>query len=297
MDNVNPQVASPLFRLPGEVRNQIYHVLLFSPCTIPIRYFKHGTPSLDEPNTLPRTILPLFLSCRRLSLETQTFFYSRNAFGVAPASSWPRAWEGLPTVSRCFVDRLAPRNVLALRQVRVHLPPALREPGTFIKSGGPGELLPGLAGRCASVEEVAFEARSARLFRLRIAWASPTARRTILSGVADALREEFPCLREIVLECFARGNAESEWWEFGAEWVVGEGVPPVEQMRECGWMVRPVPYPVREPWPICAAPRCHSIPGHHRNSPSKADCPAFWIVTRKNHVLSRSQLGREEGGG
>ncbi|PVI05362.1 hypothetical protein DM02DRAFT_488752, partial [Periconia macrospinosa] len=82
---VNQQQTSPFFRLPGELRNEIYNLLL-SPDTKPLSelaiHHKHvNTQHRTQPPRTPSPLYPAILSaCRKAHLEATPLLYESHIF-------------------------------------------------------------------------------------------------------------------------------------------------------------------------------------------------------------------------
>ncbi len=222
----DPTESPSIFRIPGEIRNQIYeHAVVFSQ---PVSIYRHSR-SLDEPPdavSALASLTPLFLTCRQFHFEASAIFYSQNKF-VLPANASQAPHQAQANLLfRWFLDRIGRRNAALLRHLALpfpvdpsefihsHLasssskaPSALSEYGTHEDDNGVGgrhrSLLPVLGGRCPGLETVEFDLRwNNHWVRLL----SPhTATVQIMFGrLDDALRVAFPALKRVGL-CLTGG--------------------------------------------------------------------------------------------
>ncbi|KAK4448412.1 hypothetical protein QBC34DRAFT_439167 [Podospora aff. communis PSN243] len=239
---ISPQPNSPLLHLPGELRNQIYAHLLGHHKTISV--YRIPPPSSGPLTTIPKPsscqpllsrLLPLFLSCRLLSLEARTWFYSQNAFFFPTPSSldWPTR-RNLNSLCRTFLDVIGERNTVLIQHLCVPFP--LEDPDAFDRwYEAPAELVegrmlfPGLAARVPGLRVLEFVTS-------RIPGAGGMAleghlgryergeRRGLVGRIDEALSEEFPGLERVVVDVEGEGTEVEGWegWETRREGEVEE---------------------------------------------------------------------------
>lgn len=119
--------ASPLMKLPGELRNRIYELALFQASDITV--FVSGVrPHLFHP-TETQNILSLMETCKDMRAEASPIFYQVNKFVLIAKYLGERytgdiknprntQWErGLND----WLDQLGPRNVKALSHIEVDI--------------------------------------------------------------------------------------------------------------------------------------------------------------------------------
>ena len=217
-DNKNKDNNAGLFRLPGEVRNQIYSNILLFPSPIVVYRTKKEKKTEEGNNddddgaeassggdniSLFATIVPVFLLNKAISLEATTYFYTNNAFSVPDASVWPLHWERLPVMTRCFLDPVGAANARCLRHLRIRFPlyngrytdwyrpPGAREEDEEQQGQQPRPLLQGISSRCPNLEVLEFEARSSGQFRAQLSCCDWETQKRVLRTLAEALRAEF----------------------------------------------------------------------------------------------------------
>lgn len=147
------------FRLPGEIRNQIYESLLvFSePITIYTEdWDQHDEKDNDRSKTdervhidnilerkrwpLSSRLLTIFLISKQVHLEASAVFYSQNQFRTPPSlCRFPHAQLQSNYVMRGFVDRIGPRNLTCLRHLCIPFPLYSNSGFGAGGAGGPGQ--------------------------------------------------------------------------------------------------------------------------------------------------------------
>ncbi|EAA35134.2 hypothetical protein GE21DRAFT_1883 [Neurospora crassa] len=144
-NNNNNNKPPNLFRLPGEIRNQIYESLLVFPEPIIIHTStdeerndqrdgdksKSGAvvrvhlDNADERKRWPLSsrLLTVFLICKQIHSEASAVFYSHNQFRAPPAlCRFPSAQLQSNYVMRGFIDRIGTRNLTSLRHLCIPFP-------------------------------------------------------------------------------------------------------------------------------------------------------------------------------
>ena len=259
-----------IFRIPGEIRNQIYeHVVVFSQ---PVSIYRDSSSSAGPPDAVSSlaSLTPLFLTCRQFHCEASAIFYSQNKFALpANASQAPHQAQA-NLLFRWFLDRIGPRNAALLRHLALPFPvdpsdfihshlasnssskptSVLSENGTHEDDNGIGgrhrSLLPALGERCPGLETVEFDIRWNNHW-VRLLSPHTATVQAMFGRLDDALRVAFPALRRVGL-CLTGGPrpawttvtsqdtrtsvemAEGEW-----EWVCGALLGEGEGRR--GWQV------------------------------------------------------------
>ncbi|KAK0641366.1 hypothetical protein B0T16DRAFT_419721 [Cercophora newfieldiana] len=219
MNIPSPQPSSPIFHLPGELRNQIYRHLLGHNKTISVyRVTPPSSPGPLVPKPKPTDpllgrLLPIFLSCRALSLEARTWFYSHNAFFFPSPSSldWPTR-RNLNSLCRTFLDCIGERNAELIRHLCVPFP--LDDPDAFDRwYEAPLEfegrlLFPGLAARVPGLRVLEFVTgvRTGMALETHLGRYDVGERRGLIGRIDEALREEFPRLRRVVVDVEGEGE-------------------------------------------------------------------------------------------
>jgi hypothetical protein len=116
--------ASPLSRLPAEIRNIIYKLALQSSSTLKLAYscirdsaFRAELPLLDFDNR--RNITALTRTCRAIRAESTQLFYSINTFQISiPVFASP---TNLRRALKGFFAGIAPHHISAMRSIVVDL--------------------------------------------------------------------------------------------------------------------------------------------------------------------------------
>ncbi|KAK0620139.1 hypothetical protein B0T14DRAFT_224571 [Immersiella caudata] len=214
---ISPQLHCPLLHLPGELRNQIYAHLLGAHKTISVyRIAPPAGTSSPPPPPIPKPtssllarLLPLFLACRLLSLESRTWFYSQNAFFFPspPSSDWPTR-RSLNSLCRTFLDVIGAHNAEVIRHLCVPFP--LEDPDAFDRwYDAPPELVegrmlfPGLAARVPELRIIEFVTgmrMSGMTLEEHLGRYEPGERKGLIERIDESLRDEFPRLERVVVD-------------------------------------------------------------------------------------------------
>lgn len=243
----SPQFQSPLLRLPGEIRNQIYeNLVVFSQ---PVHIYRNDEADQQPPGpNLDVQLLSLFLTCRQVHAEASAIFYSQNTFILPPNSSIAPHQIQANFLFRWFLDRIGPRNAAALRHLAVPFP---ADPTTLVNahlsaasssSSTPeihNTLIPALAARCPNLESLTFDVRWNNHW-VRLLSPNTETVLAMFGHLDDALRSALPALKKVEL-CLAgpgrkyvftgpwAGNAvemphaEWEWFKGALEGSLEEG--------------------------------------------------------------------------
>lgn len=107
------QTQSPFFRLPAELRNQIYHELLCSNTPSPKQLLQYS----QERRHAPQPIYPAILrTCKRIHEEAQDLLYSTHIFHAHPS-----LLTSLPHLVSPLKPLLAPAAIAKIRRWHVSL--------------------------------------------------------------------------------------------------------------------------------------------------------------------------------
>jgi len=205
------QQLSPLFRLPGEIRNQVYSYLLGTSKTISVYRINPPLSSSSNdfwpqinPSAVSGRLLPLFLACQSLSLEARAYFYSQNAFFFPTPSR-----RNLNSLCRTFLDCIGEQNAAFIQQLCVPFP--LEDPNAFVRwQEAPPEvmegrlLFPGLPGRVPNLRVLEFikGARAGVVMGMDLERDQLVIeeKRWLIRVIDGALRQEFPRLERVVVD-------------------------------------------------------------------------------------------------
>ncbi len=223
----NPAEPPHIFRIPGEIRNQIYeHVVVFSQ---PVSIYRDPSSSAEPPDAVSSlaSLTPLFLTCRQFHYEASAIFYSQNKFTLPGNASQAPHQAQANLLFRWFLDRIGRRNAALLRHLALPFPvdpcdfihshltrnssskptSALSGSGTHEDGNGIGgrhrSLLPVLGGRCPGLETVEFDLRWNNHW-VRLLSPHTATVQAIFGRLDDALRVAFPALKRVGL-CLTGG--------------------------------------------------------------------------------------------
>lgn len=208
---------SPLLRVPGELRNQIYEYLVVFAEPVDI-YRRH----VEQGERLYQRLTRLFLTCRQVHLEASAVFYSHNRFSLPPGAHRAPLQLQANFLLRGFLDRVGPRNAAALRHLvgvpfpldpwssgqtaslqlarrRTRRGPTLEEEVAEEEQATGAGLMAALRRRCPGLATVGFDLSAPRHYALGRLCGSAPALVALLGRLDGDLRAAFPSLKQVSL--------------------------------------------------------------------------------------------------